>query len=141
MHMGPPNADAAQKNERTPTSSFRVLSRNVATLTFTRRRTWIGMPLDTCRRMAIPSISDLFQADPPSPPDAMSSVRGSRDEAAPPKASTAAGTCPNVVVVTVATFSSLRKIVHVTQSHATTKYCVLELISWVHDHVSLLGNT
>ena len=52
------------------------------------------MPLDTCRRMAIPSISDLCQDDPPpSPPDAMSSVIGSSDSAAPPRASTAAGTC------------------------------------------------
>lgn len=56
-------------------------------------RTWIGIPLETCRRMAIPSISDLCHADPPSPPDAMRRVKGSSDSAGPPNASTAAGTC------------------------------------------------
>ena len=58
--------------------------------------TWIGMPLETCSRMAIPSISDLFHDEPPSPPDAMRRVRGSRDSAAPPRASTAAGTWSSV---------------------------------------------
>lgn len=61
------------------------------------------MPLETCRRIVMPSISDRCHEDPPSPPDAMRRVRGSRDSAAPPRASTAAGTCskrhPRVVVV------------------------------------------
>lgn len=66
-----------------------ILIRNVSN----NNRTWIGIPLETCRRIAIPSISDLCHADPPSPPDAMRRVRGSSDSAGPPNASTAAGTC------------------------------------------------